>query len=102
MTTAIEPKIKHVDVTPLWVEPMDTLVFQNDSTKYPEFTIELDPPDFASPGDKLEGVDTVTIIVSKAGDFKYTVRHYKEKGKKGDPIKAGPYGVRSCIGGCNQ
>jgi hypothetical protein len=104
MTTAIErePKLKHVDVTPLWVEPNDTLVFQNDSTKYPAFTIEIDPPDFASPGDILEGEDTVTIHVARDGRFTYTVRHYKEKGKKGDPIKAGPFGARSCPGGCNQ
>jgi hypothetical protein len=103
MTTAIERerKTRHVDVTPLWVEPEDTLVFTNDSTKYPEFTIELNPPDFASPGDTLDGVDKVTIHVAKAGDFKYTVRHYKEKGKKGNPVVAGPFGARSCIGGCS-
>jgi hypothetical protein len=102
--TAIERerKTRHVDVTPVWVEPDDKLVFTNDSTKYPEFTIEIHPPDFASPGDKLDGVDKVTIHVAKGGEFTYTVRHYKEKGKKDDPIKAGPFGVRSCPGGCGK
>jgi hypothetical protein len=102
--TAIEreQKTTYVDVTPVWVQPGETLVFQNDSTKYPEFSIELNDPDFASPDDKLQGDKEVRIHVAKDGKFTYTVRHYKEKGKKGDPIKAGPYGVRSCIGGCNQ
>jgi hypothetical protein len=93
-------KTKYVDVTPVWVEPHDTLVFQNDSTKYPEFTIEIIPPDFASPDDNLQGDKEVRIHVTKEGRFDYTVRHYKEKGKKDDPIKAGPFGVRSCPGGC--
>ncbi len=103
-TTAIERerKIRHVDVTLLEVEPDETLVFENHSRNFPCFTIELDPPDFARPGAKLEGDEQITITVAKHGDFTYTVRHYKEKGKKGDPVKAGPFGARSCPGGCNQ
>ncbi len=104
MTTAIERerKTRNVDVTPLEVEPGEMLVFQNHSPKYPCFTIELDDPNFASPGDKLEGDEQVTINVAKDGRFTYKVRHYKEKSKKGDPVEAGPFGVRSCPGGCNQ
>ena len=55
LQSSVNAKIKHVDVTPLRVQPDETLVFQNHSPKYRCFTIELDPPDFASPGDKLEG-----------------------------------------------
>jgi hypothetical protein len=104
MTTAIErePKVKHVDVTPLRVQPDETLVFLNHSPKYRWFTIAFDDPDFASPGDKLEGTDEITIHVAKDGEFTYKVRHYKDKSKKDDPVEAGPFGVRSCPGGCNQ
>jgi hypothetical protein len=104
MTTAIErePKIKHVDVTPLEVQPDETLVFQNHSPKYRYFTIEFSDPDFASPDDELSGDEKVTIHVAKDGDFTYTVRHYKEKDKKDVPVEAGPFGVRSCPGGCPQ
>jgi hypothetical protein len=104
MTTAIErePKVKHVDVTPLRVQPKEKLVFQNHSPIYRWFTIELKPADFANPGDKFEGDKEVTITVAKGGEFTYTVRHYKDKNKKEDPVEAGPFGARSCPGGCNQ
>lgn len=106
MTTATaiehERKTKHVDVdvTPIRVEPKETLVFENHSTKYRWFTIEFNDPDFASPGDELSGDKKVTITVAKEGDFTYKVRHYEDKSKKGDSVEAGPFGVRSCTGGC--
>jgi hypothetical protein len=102
--TAIERERKttYVDVTLIEVEPEETLVFQNHSTKYPSFTLEFVGPSPAISGDKFDGDEEVRIIVAKEGDFKYKVRHYKEKGRKGHAVEAGPYGVRSCIGGCNQ
>lgn len=104
MTTAIERerKIRNVDVTPLEVEPGEILVFQNHSPNYRCFTIEFSDPKFASPDDKLEGEEEVTIHVAKDGRFTYRVRHYKDKSKKEHPVEAGPFGVRSCPGGCNQ
>jgi hypothetical protein len=62
-----ERKITTVDVTPIEVEPGETLVFTNHSTNYPRFKIEFDDPNFASPGDKLEGNDEVRIHVAKHG-----------------------------------
>jgi hypothetical protein len=102
--TAIERerKIRHVDVTPLEVQPGETLVFQNHSKKYRCFTIEFNDPKFATPGDELVGNENITIIVAKDGEFTYKVRHYKDKSKKEHPVEAGPFGVRSCPGGCNQ
>jgi hypothetical protein len=97
-----EAKVTHVDVTPLRVQPEETLVFQNHSPIYRWFTVKLDPPDFASPGDTFEGDEQVTITVAKGGEFTYTIRHYKDKSKKDDPLEAGPFGARSCPGGCNQ
>jgi hypothetical protein len=102
IATEREQKTRNVDVTPLEVEPGEILIFQNHSSKYRCFTIEFDDPTFASPGDKLEGDEKVTIHVAKDGRFTYRVRHYKEKSKKDDPIEAGPFGVRSCTGGCGK
>jgi hypothetical protein len=93
-----ERKIKTVDVTPVWVEPDDTLVFTNDSTKYPKFEIKFVGPSPASPGDKLEGTKEVRIHVATHGDFNYKVRHFTKENKF---VEAGPFGVRSCIGGCS-
>jgi hypothetical protein len=92
-----ERKITTVDVTPIEVEPGETLVFTNHSTKYPRFEIVFDDPNFASPGGKVEGNDEVRIVVKKDGKFNYSTRHYT---KKNDPVDAGPFSVRSCIGGC--
>jgi hypothetical protein len=101
--TAIERerKIKYVDITPLEVEPEETLVFTSHSTKYPCFTIVFNDPDFARPGDKTEVEGEVRIVVAKAGETTYNVRHYKQKDKKDNPVEAGPFGVRSCVGGCS-
>jgi len=93
-----ERKMTTVDVTPIEVEPGETLVFTNDSTKYPRFEIEFDDPNFASPGGKLEGKDEVRVLVKKAGESKYNTRHFT---KQNAPVDAGPFSVRSCIGGCS-
>ena len=55
----------NVDVTPVEVEPGQTLVFTNHSPKFPKFEIEFQGPSPASPGDKLKGTDKVRIHVAK-------------------------------------
>jgi hypothetical protein len=94
-----ELKTKNVDVTPVEVEPGETLVFINDCTKYPRFEIEFVGPSPASPGDKLEGTHEVKIQVVKDGEFKYRVRHFNKKDK---PLDGGIFSVRSCPGGCSH
>ena len=93
-----ERKTRNVDVTPVEVEPGETLVFTNHSPKYPKFKIEFHGPSPASPGDKLEGEDEVRIHVAKEGKFNYKVRHFTKKVEDG--ADTGAFSVRSCTGGC--
>lgn len=95
--TDASPKTMHVDVTPVEVQPGQTVVFTNRSPKFSKFQLKFDDPSAVSPVDKLEGTKSVEIRVEKHGTLKYTVRHFPETG--GDPVD-GTFSIRSCPGGC--
>lgn len=95
--TAASPKTMHVDVTPVEVQPGQKVVFTTDSSKFSKFQLTFDDPSAVSPGDKLEGTNSVEIKVEKHGTLKYSVRHFPKTGN--DPVD-GTFSIRSCPGGC--
>ena len=95
--TDASPKAMHVDVTPVEVQPDQTVVFTSHSPKFSRFEIEFEDPGAASPGDILKGTNRVEIKVATHGTLKYKVTHFP---KNGDEPVDGTFSIRSCPGGC--
>jgi hypothetical protein len=89
----VEDPVRPVSI---YAEKGSTLEWRNDSTSYPQFEIQFVGPSPARKTDKLSGTTNAPVIVhvTKAGKFKYKIRHIKNDG---DFEETGPFHFRSCV-----
>jgi plastocyanin len=96
-STAASPKTVHMSVSPVDVEPMDTLQFTNNSSQFTSFDVVFLGSSPNGSDLTFTGTTEIDVPVTKEGEFEYLIRHHRKNGKC---VHTGVFIVRSCNGGC--